>query len=164
MDPESAGHPTQALDSANSFHGNEDDRTPLLYPNIADDVNNRDLVDKPKNRWQIISKKKRNIVVVSLIATLLVLICTAVVAGILVHRDSTEQGGNRKVLIHAKNGAVATELDTCSTIGVKILREGGNAVDAAIASGICIGSINMFSAGIGGSQPAFSPPPVNTHS
>ncbi|KAF8948970.1 hypothetical protein BGZ47_000645 [Haplosporangium gracile] len=57
---------------------------------------------------------------------------------------------NRPVLIKAKHGAVAAEEIHCSEIGVEVLKEGGNAVDAAIASCLCIGTINSFSAGIGG--------------
>ncbi|KAH7906765.1 gamma-glutamyltranspeptidase [Hygrophoropsis aurantiaca] len=50
----------------------------------------------------------------------------------------------------AQNGAVAAQNVRCSRIGVQIMREGGNAVDAAIAAAFCIGVVNMFSAGIGG--------------
>ncbi|KAK3841664.1 MAG: nucleophile aminohydrolase [Linnemannia gamsii] len=53
-------------------------------------------------------------------------------------------------LIKAKNGAVATEEIHCSEIGVQVLVDGGNAVDAAIASCLCIGTVNSFAAGIGG--------------
>lgn len=38
----------------------------------------------------------------------------------------------------------------CSEIGIKAMREGGNAIDAALAAGACIGSINMFASGVGG--------------
>ncbi|KAF9966626.1 hypothetical protein BGZ70_001789 [Mortierella alpina] len=57
---------------------------------------------------------------------------------------------NIPILIKAKNGAVAAEEIHCSEIGVEVLREGGNAVDAAIASCLCIGTVNAFAAGIGG--------------
>lgn len=49
-----------------------------------------------------------------------------------------------------KNCAVSTEVPMCSDLGVKIMKRGGNAMDAAIASGICVGIINSFSSGLGG--------------
>ncbi|KAG0200299.1 hypothetical protein BGX28_006581 [Mortierella sp. GBA30] len=57
---------------------------------------------------------------------------------------------NTPSLVRAKHGAVATEEIHCSEIGVQVLKDGGNAVDAAVASCLCIGTVNMFSAGIGG--------------
>ncbi|KAJ1835201.1 hypothetical protein LPJ63_001326 [Coemansia sp. RSA 2711] len=53
-------------------------------------------------------------------------------------------------LITAHKGAVATDEPRCSAIGVDILREGGNAVDAAVASTLCIGVLQAHSSGIGG--------------
>jgi len=52
---------------------------------------------------------------------------------------------NPAYLITAHHGAVASENERCSFIGVEILKEGGNAVDAAIAATFCTGVVNMFS-------------------
>ncbi|KAF8993673.1 gamma-glutamyltranspeptidase [Cyathus striatus] len=57
---------------------------------------------------------------------------------------------NPAYLVRAYNGAVASENRLCSEIGVAVLKEGGNAIDAAIAATFCIGVVNMFSSGIGG--------------
>ena len=48
------------------------------------------------------------------------------------------------------NAAVATDNANCSQIGSQILQDGGNAVDAAVASTICLGVLQPFASGIGG--------------
>ncbi|KAI0374193.1 gamma-glutamyltranspeptidase [Pilatotrama ljubarskyi] len=57
---------------------------------------------------------------------------------------------NPAYLVRATNGAVASENELCSEIGVDVMKEGGNAVDAAVSTTLCIGVVNMFSSGIGG--------------
>lgn len=52
---------------------------------------------------------------------------------------------NPAYLIKAKSGAVASENIQCSEIGVDIMKDGGNAVDAAVATAFCVGVVNMFS-------------------
>lgn len=43
----------------------------------------------------------------------------------------------------AKHGAVATESQTCSDIGGDILKAGGTAADAMIASVLCVGTVGF---------------------
>jgi gamma-glutamyltranspeptidase / glutathione hydrolase / leukotriene-C4 hydrolase len=52
---------------------------------------------------------------------------------------------NPAYLVRAQSGAVASENEICSKMGVGVLKEGGNAVDAAIVTTLCIGVANMFS-------------------
>ncbi|KAH9176424.1 gamma-glutamyltranspeptidase [Lactarius sanguifluus] len=57
---------------------------------------------------------------------------------------------NPAYLIRAEHGAVASENNLCSNVGVQILKDGGNAVDSGVGTTFCIGVVNMFSSGIGG--------------
>ncbi|ONK73963.1 uncharacterized protein A4U43_C03F1390 [Asparagus officinalis] len=56
----------------------------------------------------------------------------------------------RREVIKSKHGAVATDDGRCSIVGRDVLREGGNAVDAAVAAALCLGVVSPASSGIGG--------------
>ncbi|KAL5982052.1 Gamma-glutamyltranspeptidase 1 [Asimina triloba] len=56
----------------------------------------------------------------------------------------------RREVTVAKQGAVATDHGRCSRIGRDVLREGGHAVDAAVAAALCLGVVSPASSGIGG--------------
>jgi gamma-glutamyltranspeptidase/glutathione hydrolase len=48
------------------------------------------------------------------------------------------------------HGAIASEHSTASQIGAAILAAGGNAVDAAIATTLAVGTLNPYHSCIGG--------------
>ncbi|KAK4394584.1 Glutathione hydrolase 2 [Sesamum angolense] len=50
----------------------------------------------------------------------------------------------------ARHGVVATDEAECSRIGRDILRQGGHAVDAAVAATLCLGVVNPAHSGLGG--------------
>jgi gamma-glutamyltranspeptidase / glutathione hydrolase len=47
-------------------------------------------------------------------------------------------------------GAVASQNQVCSDIGIQLLRDGGNAVDAIVGTVFCVGVLNPYHCGIGG--------------
>lgn len=47
-------------------------------------------------------------------------------------------------------GAVASESSVCSKIGIQMLEQGGNAIDALVGTVFCVGVTGMYHSGIGG--------------
>nr|CAD7573110.1 unnamed protein product [Timema californicum] len=54
------------------------------------------------------------------------------------------------IALRVPHGSVATDSHKCSVLGTDILKKGGNAVDAAIASTLCVGIFNPHVTGLGG--------------
>lgn len=46
-----------------------------------------------------------------------------------------------------KKGAVASESAVCSHIGIDVLKDGGTAADAMVATVFCIGVVSMYHSG-----------------
>ncbi|KAM7512932.1 hypothetical protein LguiB_011807 [Lonicera macranthoides] len=53
-------------------------------------------------------------------------------------------------IVESEEAVVAADDDRCSEIGASTLRRGGHAVDAAVATALCLGVVNPMSSGIGG--------------
>lgn len=53
-------------------------------------------------------------------------------------------------IVESEQGVVAADDGRCSEIGVSMLRQGGHAVDAAVATALCVGVVNPMASGIGG--------------
>uniref|UniRef100_A0A0E0PA17 Glutathione hydrolase n=1 Tax=Oryza rufipogon TaxID=4529 RepID=A0A0E0PA17_ORYRU len=56
----------------------------------------------------------------------------------------------RREVVTSPHGAVAADDGRCSRIGRDALRDGGNAVDAAVAASLCLGVVSPASSGVGG--------------
>lgn len=58
--------------------------------------------------------------------------------------------GHPRLVKTTNGGMVAADHGRCSDIGADILRKGGNAVDAGIATALCQGVVNPMASGVGG--------------
>jgi len=66
------------------------------------------------------------------------------------HYDDHNHEETRKEVITAEHGAVAADDSRCSKIGRDALLDGGSAVDATVATAVCLGVVSPASSGIGG--------------
>ncbi|PKU71465.1 glutathione hydrolase 1-like [Dendrobium catenatum] len=85
-----------------------------------------------------------------MIAMLQISLLIIVVALSLSPTFGKEFGEHRPEEIKLQHGAVATDDRRCSRIGRAVLKEGGHAVDATVASVLCLGVVSSASSGIGG--------------
>ncbi len=70
--------------------------------------------------------------------------------------ESDETGGSietwqiRKAAVQSRHGMVVSQHFEASQAGARVLAEGGNAVDAAVAAAVAIGTVEPFMSGLGG--------------
>ncbi|XP_033127913.1 glutathione hydrolase 1 proenzyme-like [Anneissia japonica] len=95
--------------------------------------------------WRMLTVKRKNRTKVSSgKAASITLLCLCLLASILILITR-----KRESYVY-KHAAVASDNAQCSRIGKDILKNGGNAVDAAVATMLCVGLHNAHSTGIGG--------------
>ncbi|XP_023898527.1 glutathione hydrolase 3 [Quercus suber] len=65
-------------------------------------------------------------------------------------KHDTKIGADNTDIVESEHGVVAADDGRCSEIGASMLRQGGHAVDAAVATALCVGVVNPMASGIGG--------------
>ena len=76
-------------------------------------------------------------------------LCGVVLAGVIA-LITPAQGPDKVPVARGRGGAVASVDGDATQVGINVLKAGGNAVDAAVATAAALGVTEPFSAGIGG--------------
>jgi gamma-glutamyltranspeptidase/glutathione hydrolase len=63
---------------------------------------------------------------------------------------TSDKAPPKKATVRGRGGAVSSVDPYASSIGIKVLKRGGNAVDAAVAMAAALGVTEPYSAGVGG--------------
>ncbi|KAL5572510.1 hypothetical protein UlMin_022107 [Ulmus minor] len=117
------------------------------------------LLGSPLLQGDSLSKKKRG----SRALLVFLAFITIIIVGLVLGTGSNinvwvERKGNRydhwknikENEVESEQGVVAADDGRCSEVGASILRKYGHAVDAAVATALCLGVVNPMASGIGG--------------
>ncbi|KAL5572512.1 hypothetical protein UlMin_022109 [Ulmus minor] len=119
----------------------------------------RSLLGSPLLQGDSLSKKKRG----SRALLVFLAFLTIIIVGLVLGTGSNinvwvEKKGNhydhwkniKETEVESEQGVVAADDGRCSEVGASILRKNGHAVDAAVATALCLGVVNPMASGIGG--------------
>lgn len=125
----------------------EDDSTPIKTESVS---------SSSEYEYDVRQKKKFHLILIlaTLLAFSFAIIFQSVYPSYTNKNSNTSESSTNferyRVVAPPSTGVVATDVPYCSTLGSEVLKAGGNAVEAAITSSLCVGIISPVASGIGG--------------
>lgn len=116
-------------------------------PYRPDSSDYESLLHEDEESHKMQQRRKRGRICILLVTVLLMF--SALIVGLYFVGQATKTDASDTAHRY-KHAAVASDVAQCSTIGRTILKAGGNAVDSAIATLLCMGVADTQSMGIGG--------------